>query len=173
VAALVRLDGDPRYKLMIEKVSRGSHGELVYLVVDELPFWLHQVLRRFIVLPRFRRMLSRGADAFCLDSYDKCNCIFVQIPKAAGVSVSQSLFGRESTHFTAREYRRIFGSKKFEDYFRFTMVRNPWDRLHSAFVFVKRGGLNQMGRPLGQEALVSIPRFKCIRRRVGQREERA
>lgn len=40
----------------------------------------------------------------------------------------------------------IFSQREFEDYFKFTFVRNPWDRLLSAFLFLKKGGANKVDR---------------------------
>ncbi len=71
-------------------------------------------------------------------------CIFVHIPKAAGISVGYSLFGRHTgNHTTIAEYQIAFSKKEFDSFFKFTFVRNPWDRLLSAFLFLKNGGRNQ------------------------------
>lgn len=70
---------------------------------------------------------------------DEMECIFVHIPKAAGISVSRALFGCGVGHKSIYEYREIFGSD-FDRYFKFTVVRNPFSRVVSAYEFLKRGG---------------------------------
>lgn len=78
--------------------------------------------------------------------------IFVHIPKTAGSSIEVALntgvqhsegaideatgkfypvtMGKEK-HFNARACRKHYGRKIWRDYFKFTVVRNPWQRIHS------------------------------------------
>jgi len=71
-------------------------------------------------------------------------CIFVHIPKAAGLSIGYSLFGRHTgNHTTIAEYQIAFSKKEFKSFFKFAFVRNPWDRVLSAFLYLKNGGRNQ------------------------------
>jgi len=79
---------------------------------------------------------------FSLKPFDEHRCIFVHITKTAGTSVAKSPFGYLPYHYTAIEYRVIYGRKTFSEYFKFAFVRNPWDRLHSAFRYLKSGGWN-------------------------------
>jgi len=69
--------------------------------------------------------------------------IFIHIPKTAGVSIIKSLFNDKVKTGGHRNY--IYLSKLFQDfndYFKFTIVRNPWDRLFSAYNFLSNGGIN-------------------------------
>jgi hypothetical protein len=67
-------------------------------------------------------------------------CIFVHVPKAAGISVATALFGNAGGgHCEARYYREVFGPD-FGAYFKFTFVRDPVTRLVSAYEFLRRGG---------------------------------
>ncbi|MGH9160599.1 MAG: sulfotransferase family 2 domain-containing protein [Vicinamibacteraceae bacterium] len=77
---------------------------------------------------------------YSLRPFDEHRCIFVHIPKAAGISVSVALFGNlAGGHRSACDYRRIFG-REFWKYFKFTFVRNPYTRLVSAYEFLRTGG---------------------------------
>jgi hypothetical protein len=77
---------------------------------------------------------------YSLRPFDEHRCIFVHVPKAAGISVARALFGNlAGGHVMAREYRKIFG-RDFWRYFKFTFVRNPYTRLVSAYEFFRRGG---------------------------------
>ncbi|MGH8531666.1 MAG: sulfotransferase family 2 domain-containing protein [Gammaproteobacteria bacterium] len=70
-------------------------------------------------------------------------CIFVHIPKCAGISISKSLFDSlAGGHKKIGTYTLIFNKREFETYFKFTFIRNPWDRVASAFHFLKQGGMN-------------------------------
>lgn len=81
---------------------------------------------------------------YSLNAFDYYKCIFVHIPKAAGVSVSTGLFGNYGGgHKTIREYQKIYPAKTFNKYFKFTFVRNPYDRVLSAYNFLKTGGMNE------------------------------
>lgn len=68
---------------------------------------------------------------------EKYRCIFVHIPKCAGTSIRQSLFVNHGGHKTLAGYRDLLGPELVESCFKFTFVRNPWDRLASAFFFLK------------------------------------
>jgi hypothetical protein len=73
--------------------------------------------------------------------FDTDRCIYVHIPKAAGISVKESLFGcRGGGHLPLRIYELIFSPLEFAEYFKFAFVRNPWDRVFSAFTYLKAGG---------------------------------
>lgn len=61
--------------------------------------------------------------------------IFIHVPKSAGTSIRRSLYGSKSYHIPAIRYR-AGDPEKFESYFKFTFVRNPWDRMDSAFHYL-------------------------------------
>lgn len=76
-----------------------------------------------------------------LESYDEYRCIFVHVPRTGGFATAKSLFGNVGgSHIPVATYRAIFDDHEFESYFKFTIVRNPWDRLVSAYRFLMDGG---------------------------------
>lgn len=76
---------------------------------------------------------------YSLRSFDRLESIFVHVPKTAGVAVADALFGEQPGHYTARYLQTVYG-RDFRRYFTFAFVRNPWDRLYSAYRFLLRGG---------------------------------
>jgi len=65
---------------------------------------------------------------------DKNKCIFIHIPKVAGTSIKQVLGMPGSGHYPWQFYSQNFPDK-WNSYRSFTVVRNPWDRLVSAFSY--------------------------------------
>ena len=85
-----------------------------------------------------------------LDIWQRCKfwkkhgCIFIHVPKAAGVSVNKAIYGRPLGHFYARDIHSLC-STTFNSLFTFSVVRHPVDRLYSAYRFARQGGTDVMG----------------------------
>jgi hypothetical protein len=91
---------------------------------------------------------------YSLKMFDDHRCIFVHIPKCAGISINQALFGHLGAgHRTIGWYQLIFEPGKFNSYFKFSVVRNPFDRLVSAYTFLQGGGLTEKDRRWALEHL--------------------
>jgi hypothetical protein len=71
----------------------------------------------------------------------KKKCIFIHIPKVAGTSILKELMGNKITrdHLTYREFYQA-DTCLFDNYFKFSFARNPYDRLVSSYEYLKQGG---------------------------------
>lgn len=99
---------------------------------------------------------------FSLKPFDQHRCLFIHITKTAGTSVAKSLFEYLPYHYTAVDYRVIYGHRDFDDYFKFAFVRNPWDRLYSAWRYLAAGGWNDDDRQWYQDNLSRYPDFESF-----------
>src|SRR5690242_14850320 len=89
---------------------------------------------------------------------NRLRCIFVHVPKTAGTSIARALLGSHTGHVPYFEYERA-NPRKFRSYFKFAFVRNPWDRLVSAYFFLQNGGLNEVDRAWAAQHLAAYPTF--------------
>jgi hypothetical protein len=70
--------------------------------------------------------------------FNKHKCIFIHIPKCAGTSMLTVLSNGKKIyrdHATWFDYYR-YNPYKFEEYFKFAIVRNPYDRVVSLYAYM-------------------------------------
>ena len=66
---------------------------------------------------------------------DKRDFVFIHMSKTGGTSIV-SIFGEAfQKHNTSKEVIEIIGKKKWNEVYKFSVVRNPWDRAHSWYKF--------------------------------------
>jgi hypothetical protein len=86
-------------------------------------------------------------------AYERAGCIYVHIPKCGGTSIENMIYGGPQWHLTAAELRFV-NQGKFDELYRFSVIRNPWARLYSIYRYTP----------------IDIERFwfsvlRCLRRR--------
>ena len=106
------------------------------------------MIKRILNKIRKARFASRQLDKIykkgsLLHSFYESKTIFIHIPKTAGISLVKSIFGDVTLegHRSVSYYKQVF-KNRYSDFFTFTVVRNPWDRLYSSYKFLQKGGIN-------------------------------
>lgn len=87
----------------------------------------------------YRRLQSERQGRFqpCFER----QAIFVHIPKCGGMAVGTALFGHgQLSHRPISDYQIIFTPEEFASFYKFTVVRNPWDRLVSGWHYLRGQG---------------------------------
>jgi len=90
---------------------------------------------------------------------DEKRCIFIHIPKVVGISISEAIYGDQIGHKRAL-YFKTYDPVKYNSYYSFTCVRNPLDRLLSAFSFYKKGGMWNVDAYWGRKNLSEFNTFR-------------
>lgn len=73
--------------------------------------------------------------------------LFVHIPKCAGIALNHALYDSLGPgHEPVMRYLYASSPKTFLNTYKFAVVRNPWDRLVSAYNFLSNGGFNDKDR---------------------------
>ena len=75
----------------------------------------------------------------------RSDIIFVHIPKTAGTSIRFAFdFNKPNKkkgirkHYTCKEVISLIGREKWDQSFKFTFIRDPWERLYSFYLFQLR-----------------------------------
>ena len=92
-------------------------------------------IQKAIPLPPTRRLNQSIVDSL--------GCVYVHIPKTAGTSIRQALsafpnpeprrYPRLRKHARAFEYRVALGERRWQEYYSFAFVRNPYDLMVSSY----------------------------------------
>lgn len=103
----------------------------------------------------------------------KYKCIFIHIPRCAGTSIEVAINGEPNNHFAHKfkhltsSYAKILYKDYWRDYFKFSFVRNPWDRMVSMCKFpfygceIQGGKLNINGYLKKWPVIEIDPRTDC------------
>jgi hypothetical protein len=87
-----------------------------------------------------RELETNPHTEYSLEECFQLECIFFHIPKTAGLALNGAFFGNRGLgHIDVRTARVLFGERRFRSFFKFCFVRNPWDRLVSAYHYLRAG----------------------------------
>ncbi len=59
--------------------------------------------------------------------------VFIHINKTGGTSIKKALYLPQNHHATAIDFKKEIGDKRWGKRFKFTFVRNPWDKIVSQY----------------------------------------
>ncbi|EPP8196174.1 sulfotransferase family 2 domain-containing protein [Campylobacter lari] len=96
------------------------------------------------------------------DFHDKYKCIFIHVPKVAGSSIERVIYQTDRWlvgHVKASDYVKL-DRNKFENYFSFGFVRNPYDRMVSAYHYLRSGGGNLVDETWAKENIYKYNSFE-------------
>src|SRR5699024_6551715 len=74
-----------------------------------------------------------------IKNYNRQRIVFIHIPKAAGTSIAGLLYGKRNGHLKAEYVKKQLGEAAYAEKFSFSVSRNPYDRLVSAYNFARQG----------------------------------
>ncbi|MEO1394467.1 MAG: sulfotransferase family 2 domain-containing protein [Cyanobacteria bacterium J06634_5] len=92
------------------------------------------------------------------ENVDRLKAIFIHVPKTAGTSI-YDLIGYTYIGHVPYDWYKSRNSVKYDTYFKFSVVRNPWDRLVSTYVYLKKGGNNAMDNHWAKKNLSMFSSF--------------
>lgn len=121
---------------LLKKIRRASF----YLnpLKTRVRFLVSELGGRFCLLGLVKRL------SFFYPHYFKSGgVIFIHVPKAAGTSVAMALYGRQITHLPASYFNKI-DPNDFSERYSFAIVRNPYERIVSSYLFAVRGGTSKV-----------------------------
>lgn len=111
-----------------------------------------------------RRLITQATltdkSIFSIRKFNKLNAIFVHVTKTGGTAIAQALVGEQPFHYRAIEYRAIYGFQKYNKMFKFGFVRNPWDRLYSAWSYLRQGGWHDQDKKWYQQNIAQYKTFE-------------
>lgn len=96
-----------------------------------------------------------------VNRYRKKGIIFIHIPKAAGTSITNTIIGKRVGHLKAKEVKQVMGEQQYNSYFSFSVTRNPYNRILSAYFYAKNdGGEDGVIRPNKEYKMNKFSSFK-------------
>ncbi|WP_178968287.1 sulfotransferase family 2 domain-containing protein [Neptunomonas phycophila] len=91
---------------------------------------------------------------------DDKKIIYIHIPKAAGNALIKSLYGVSATGHDLLSRYKDNNESKFNLYYKFAVVRNPFDRFVSSFFYLKQGGIGFFDDDFAKKYLSGIETFE-------------
>lgn len=110
-----------------------------------------------------RELATNPESPYSLEGFHRFGCVFFHIPKTAGLAVAEALFGNwGAVHIRPHEAEILVGPRRFESYYKFAFVRNPYDRLVSAYRYLRQGGSRRHISPWIAEHISPYPTFEAF-----------
>lgn len=100
-------------------------------------FYEEDIFEKFCgLMPRAMRLFQWRID----EAVRRRKLIFVHVPRAAGTSIAQTLYGPRCTRHYSIRYFKTVAPRFFAEADSFAVLRDPFDRFVSSYAFVRSGG---------------------------------
>ena len=111
----------------------------------------------FMLLPlHFRERLSNSSNEPYSVVEDENHFIMIHIPKCAGNAVMRGLFGvKGQGHNVLLQYKKR-DIKKYRQYLKVAVIREPFSRFESAFYYLKQGGMGRYDKEFNRKYLQNL-----------------
>lgn len=96
------------------------------------------------------RKLLRGS-SFYLPQFHELKTIFLHVPKSAGSSLGEALFGTDRTGHFEWYFYNAENPAAFRSYYKFCFVRDPLERFLSAYNYLVEGGKDPYDAAMGSD----------------------
>lgn len=92
-------------------------------------------------------------------------CIFLHIGRTGGTSIDHAFCGApaEAKHWKPIDIIKLIGIEKWNEYFKFSFIRNPWDRMVSMYHY-RRDVRNVIPPDMSFKGFVRWVHFDCCPR---------
>lgn len=132
----------------------------------KFPLSIEKLMYRFLYMGSYNHMKGKtgiNSEGASIKGFEDTGLLFVHIPKCAGIALGNTLFGNKGAgHVSALEYKLYYSKSDFNSFFKFAVVRDPWDRVYSAYNFLKKGGRNSMDKKFAEEHILIFPDFRSF-----------
>lgn len=142
------------------------HESATRRIVDRLPHdvrrCLYRVLRpKYFRYLQFMRQPDPTGKGNRFSEFIRTKSLFVHVPKCAGNTVREALYGgRGASHTTMHNYSIAFSAAEFRSFFKFAVVRHPFERLNSAYRFLHAGGKHTTDAEVAKKYIRPFPTFE-------------
>lgn len=87
--------------------------------------------------------------------------LLIRVPKTGSQAVSYTIFGDTLIgHKKAVDYKVLISSNEFKELYKCAIVRNPFDRLESAYFYLRDGGGNKADQSFSQKVLTKYNSYE-------------
>lgn len=88
--------------------------------------------------------------------------IYIHIPKTGGNSIEKSLGLLKTGHKPLKSFELSLSENEFSDAFIFTVVRDPYSRLASAYYYLKSDNISEEDKEFRDKTLRNYPSFEIF-----------
>lgn len=121
-----------------------------------------------VAFPRMMQSSQPSPDPNLRVLFNDHGIAFIHIPKTAGTSISELLFGYSIKHRTWQETQSL-DPDGYEKWFKFAIIREPVDRFLSSYDYLMCGGRNEYDEEFGR---IFVARYRDINRFVRKLQNR-